>query len=328
MALAPGEGRRGAIGLPLALGMYELLPLWHAFFRQLGFRVEVSGLSSRRIYEKGQFSIPSDTACYPAKIMHGHMEVLLERGVDAIFYPCLTYNVDEKESDNHYNCPVVAYYSELLHGNMDDLRQTHFLYPFLNINDRRELAKELWASLAPVFPDVTKKEVRRAVDEAFAAYERHMLAVRRKGEEAVAWARSHGKPIMILAGRPYHIDPEIGHGIDKLAASLGFVVVSEDSVCHLADPVPVHVLNQWTYHARLYRAARYACEHADTQLVQLVSFGCGVDAITTDEVRRILEESGKLYTQIKIDEITNLGAVKIRLRSLIGALEEKGGAAV
>ena len=328
MALEPGEGKRGTIGLPLALGMYELLPLWHAFFRSLGFRVEVSGLSSRRIYEKGQFSIPSDTACYPAKIMHGHMEVLLERGVDAIFYPCLTYNVDEKESDNHYNCPVVAYYSELLHGNMDDLQQTNFLYPFLNINDRKELTKELEKCLAPVFPGITRKEVRKAVDDAFAAYEKHMLEVRRKGEEAVAWARAHGKPIMILAGRPYHIDPEIGHGIDKLAASLGFAVVSEDSVCHLADPVPVHVLNQWTYHARLYRAARYACEHADTQLVQLVSFGCGVDAITTDEVRRILEESDKLYTQIKIDEITNLGAVKIRLRSLIGALEEKGGAAV
>ena len=328
MALEPGEGKRGTIGLPLALGMYELLPLWHAFFRSLGFRVEVSGLSSRRIYEKGQFSIPSDTACYPAKIMHGHMEVLLERGVDAIFYPCLTYNVDEKESDNHYNCPVVAYYSELLHGNMDDLQQTNFLYPFLNINDRKELTKELEKCLAPVFPGITRKEVRKAVDDAFAAYEKHMLDVRRKGEEAVAWARAHGKPIMILAGRPYHIDPEIGHGIDKLAASLGFAVVSEDSVCHLADPVPVHVLNQWTYHARLYRAARYACEHADTQLVQLVSFGCGVDAITTDEVRRILEESDKLYTQIKIDEITNLGAVKIRLRSLIGALEEKGGAAV
>lgn len=328
MALQPGEGTRGTVGLPLALGMYELLPLWHAFFRSLGFRVEVSGLSSRRVYEKGQFSIPSDTACYPAKIMHGHMELLLEQGVDAIFYPCLTYNVDEKESDNHYNCPVVAYYSELLHGNMDDLQKTNFLYPFLNINDRKELTKELTACLVPVFPDITKKEVRKAVDEAFAAYEKHMLEVRRKGEEAVAWARANGKPIMILAGRPYHIDPEIGHGIDKLAASLGFVVVSEDSVCHLADPVPVHVLNQWTYHARLYRAARYACEHADTQLVQLVSFGCGVDAITTDEVRRILEESDKLYTQIKIDEITNLGAVKIRLRSLIGALEEKGGAAV
>ena len=323
-ALEPGAEIRGTIGLPLALGMYELLPLWHAFFTHLGFKVEVSGLSSRRIYEKGQFSIPSDTACYPAKIMHGHMELLLEKHVDAIFYPCLTYNVDEKGGDNHYNCPVVAYYSELLRGNMDDLAQTHFLYPFLNINDRRELAKELLASLSTVFPDLTKRDVRKAVDAAFAAYEAHMLAVRRQGEEAVAWARAHGKRIMILAGRPYHIDPEIGHGIDKLAASLGFVVVSEDSVCHLADPVPVHVLNQWTYHARLYRAARFACENPDVQLVQLVSFGCGVDAITTDEVRRILEEAGKLYTQIKIDEITNLGAVKIRLRSLIGALEEKG----
>ena len=324
MGLRPGAEIRGSVGLPLALGMYELLPLWHAFFTRLGFRVEVSGLSSRRVYEKGQFSIPSDTACYPAKIMHGHMEVLLERGVDAIFYPSLTYNVDERQSDNHYNCPVVAYYAELLRGNMDDLAQTRFLYPFLNINNRRELARELFACLHPVFPDVTKREVRQAVDHAFAAYEGHMTATRRQGEAAVAWARAHGKRIMILAGRPYHIDPEICHGIDKLAASLGFVVVSEDSVCHLADPLPVHVLNQWTYHARLYRAARYACGHPDVQLVQLVSFGCGVDAITTDEVRRILEEAGKLYTQIKIDEITNLGAVKIRLRSLIGALEEKG----
>ena len=323
-SLRPGAEIRGSVGLPLSLGMYELLPLWHAFFTRLGFRVEVSGLSSRRVYEKGQFSIPSDTACYPAKIMHGHMEVLLERGVDAIFYPSLTYNVDEHGSDNHYNCPVVAYYAELLRGNMDDLAQTRFLYPFLNINNRRELTRELFACLHPVFPDMTKKEIRQAVDHAFAAYEAHMTAVRRQGEEAAAWARAHGKRIMILAGRPYHIDPEIGHGIDKLAASLDFVVVSEDSVCHLADPAPVHVLNQWTYHARLYRAARYACQHSDVQLVQLVSFGCGVDAITTDEVRRILEEAGKLYTQIKIDEITNLGAVKIRLRSLIGALEEKG----
>ncbi len=324
LALQPGAEIRGTIGLPLALGMYELLPLWHAFFTKLGFRVEVSGLSTRRIYEKGQFSIPSDTACYPAKIMHGHMETLLERNVDAIFYPSLTYNVDEGESDNHYNCPVVAYYAELLRGNMDDLERTRFLYPFLNVNNRRELAKELYASLAPVFPDITKKEVKKAVEYAFPAYEAHMLEVRRQGEAAVAWARAHGRRVMILAGRPYHIDPEIGHGIDKLAASLGFVVVSEDSVCHLAEPVPVRVLNQWTYHARLYRAARYACANPDVQLVQLVSFGCGVDAITTDEVRRILEDAGKLYTQIKIDEITNLGAVKIRLRSLIGALEEKG----
>jgi len=322
-SLQPGEGTRGTIGLPLALGMYELLPFWHAFFTRLGFRVEVSGLSTRRTYEKGQFSIPSDTACYPAKIMHGHMEELIGRKVDAIFYPCLTYNVDEHQSDNHYNCPVVAYYSELLQGNMEDLQQTVFLYPFLNINDRKELTKELTACLSGHFPGLHRREVRQAVDTAFAAYERHMAAVRAEGERALAFARANGKRIMILAGRPYHADPEIGHGIDKLAASLGFVVVSEDSVCHLAEPVPVHVLNQWTYHARLYRAARYAGEHPDTELVQLVSFGCGVDAITTDEVRAILEGYGKLYTQIKIDEITNLGAVKIRLRSLIGALEEK-----
>ena len=164
--------------------------------------------------------------------------------------------MDEKESDNHYNCPVVAYYSELLHGNMDDLEQTHFLYPFLNINNRKELTRELYASLSAVFRDITKREVRKAVDAAFNAYEAHMLSVRRQGEKAVAWARANGKRIMILAGRPYHIDPEIGHGIDKLAASLGFVVVSEDSVCHLADPVPVHVLNQWTYHVSPSPASR------------------------------------------------------------------------
>ncbi len=324
-ALKPGPEIRGSIGLPLALGMYELLPLWHTLFTHLGFRVEVSGFSSRRVYEKGQFSIPSDTACYPAKLAHGHIETLLERGVDAIFLPCLTYNLDEGESDNHYNCPVVAYYSELLHGNMEDLSQTHFLYPFLNINQSRELTKELYACLHPVFPDVTKREIAQAVRTGFAAYEGHMDEVRRRGEAAVRWAREHGKRIMILAGRPYHIDPEIGHGIDKLCTDLGFVVVSEDSVCHLAAPVPVHVLNQWTYHARLYRAARFACENGDVELTQLVSFGCGVDAITTDEVRRILEEGGKLYTQLKIDEITNLGAVKIRLRSLIGALEKRSG---
>jgi predicted nucleotide-binding protein (sugar kinase/HSP70/actin superfamily) len=196
----------------------------------------------------------------------------------------------------------------------------------LNINDKKELAEELLKCLAPHFSGISKKDMKDAVDYAFQMYSDHMDRVRQEGEKAVQWARAHGKRILILAGRPYHIDPEIGHGIDKLAASLGFVVVSEDSVAHLAKTAPVHVLNQWTYHARLYRAARFACENEDVQLVQLVSFGCGVDAITTDEVRRILEKSGKLYTQIKIDEITNLGAVKIRLRSLIGALEEREGA--
>ena len=314
------------MGLPLALGMYELLPLWHGIFTKLGFTVKVSPMSTRRTYEKGQFSIPSDTACYPAKIMHGHIATLIKDGVDAIFYPCLTYNMDEKMTDNHYNCPVVAYYSELLKGNMDDLSKVKFLYPYLNINNRKELVKELHSYLSGFFDGIEKNEVKTAVDYGMQKYAEYMEAVRTEGGKALDFARKNGMRIMILAGRPYHIDAEIGHGIDKLANSLGFVVVSEDSVFRLAEPFTVKVLNQWTYHARLYRAARYAAEHDDTELVQLVSFGCGVDAITTDEVRSILENAGKYYTQIKIDEITNLGAVTIRLRSLIGALDERSEA--
>ena len=323
MSMRPKMGKRGKLGLPLALGMYELAPLWYRLFTELGFEVILSGLSTRRTYEKGQFSIPSDTACYPAKIMHGHMEQLMDLNVDAIFYPSLTYNVDEHASDNHYNCPVVAYYAEVLNGNMDRLKDTKFLYPFINVNDPKLLVKTLLPTLQQLDASISKKELRKAVAEGLKAYEKYMRAVRHEGELALEYARKTGRRVMILAGRPYHIDPEISHGIDKLAASLGFVVVSEDSVCHLADKPLVRVLNQWTYHARLYRAAKYAAEHEDTQLVQLVSFGCGVDAITTDEVRSILESAGKFYTQIKIDEITNLGAVKIRLRSLIGALDER-----
>ena len=321
--LKSAPGKRGRIGLPLSLGMYELLPMWHALFNALGFETVISDMSTRRTYEKGQFSIPSDTACYPAKIMHGHIMQLIESGVDAIFYPCLTYNTDEKAGDNHYNCPVVAYYSELLNSNVEELRNVKFLYPYLNINSKRQLAKELTAYLGEYYPDITKREMAYAVDAAFEARDKYCDAVRAKGEEAITYARKNGKRIMILSGRPYHIDSEICHGIDRLAASLGFVVVSEDSVYHLAEKQSVNVLNQWTYHARLYRAATFAARNSDVELVQLVSFGCGVDAITTDEVRSILERSGKFYTQLKIDEITNLGAVKIRLRSLIGALEEK-----
>ena len=316
-------GKRGKMGLPLALGMYELAPLWHALFTDLGYEVEFSGLSTRKTYEKGQFSIPSDTACYPAKIMHGHIEQLIENGVEAIFYPSLTYNVDEKAGDNHYNCPVVAYYAELLSANMDSLKKVRFLYPYLNINSSSALVKTLLPALNEYDPTITKAELKHAVKTAFAEYKKYTDRVHAEGEKALEYARKNGKRIMILAGRPYHIDPEISHGIDKLATSLGFVVVSEDSVCELAPVQKISVLDQWTFHARLYRAARYAVEYEDTELVQLVSFGCGVDAITTDEVRAILENNGKYYTQIKIDEITNLGAVKIRLRSLLGALEEK-----
>ena len=325
-ALRPVPGGRGRIGIPMALSTYEFAPLWHALFTALGFEVHFSRQSNRATYEKGQFTIPSDTACYPAKIMHGHMLELMEEGIETLFYPGLTYNVDEGASDNHYNCPIVAYYADLLQGNMEELKKVRFLHPYLCIDSEKELAKTMYPVLRELDSSITKAEVKKAVAAGFSAYEVYRSNVRRQGEKALEFARSNGKRIMILAGRPYHIDPEIGHGIDKLASSLGFVVVSEDSVCHLTPVQYVHVLDQWTFHARLYRAAAYAAQHPDTELVQLVSFGCGVDAITTDEVRAILEKNEKYYTQIKIDEITNLGAVKIRLRSLLGALEERSAA--
>ncbi len=317
------RGKRGRVGIPLALGVYELAPLWHGIFTSLGYEVIFSKLSTRATYEHGQLTIPSDTACYPAKIMHGHMKELLERGVDFLFYPCLSYNIDEGMSDNCYNCPIVAYYPELLRGNMDELKNARFLSPFLNVNKPAVLTKLLLQALNEAGEAISKAEMKAAVQTGFTAYRAYMEAIRKTGKEAIAYARAQGKRIMILAGRPYHADPEINHGIDRLAASLGFVTVSEDSVCLLTDKPKVRVLNQWTYHARLYRAAMFAAENPDVELVQLVSFGCGLDAITTDEVRALLEEHGKLYTQIKIDEITNLGAVRIRLRSLIGAIEEK-----
>ncbi|MBQ0097828.1 MAG: 2-hydroxyacyl-CoA dehydratase [Oscillospiraceae bacterium] len=312
------------IGIPMSLSMYELYPLWHTVFTKLGFNVVRSPFSTRKIYSKGQFSIPSDTACYPAKIMHGHVETLIDMGVDAIFYPCLTYNIDEKKGDNHYNCPVVAYYSELLSGNMDSLKKTKFLYPYLNLKSEKELSNELYAYLSKYFDFLTLSKVKDAVKCGFSQYREHMNKIYSEGKRAIDFAEKNSKRLMILSGRPYHIDPEICHGVDKLASSLGFVVVSEDSISDMSNVPILSVLNQWTYHSRLYAAAKYAGEHKNAQLVQLVSFGCGVDAITTDEVRTLLEQNGKLYTQIKIDEITNLGAVKIRLRSLIGALEERG----
>ncbi len=321
-ALKPQKGKRGKIGLPMALSMFELAPLWYAIFSELGFEVCFSSLSTRKTYEKGQFTIPSDTACYPAKIMHGHIMELIENGIDIIFYPSLTYNVDEKMGNNHYNCPVVAYYAELLNGNVDALKNVKFLYPYMRIDKRNELIRTLYPCLKSIDSSIKRGEVVNAIKLGFKKYDEYRKSLSLEGEKAIAFAREHGKRIMILAGRPYHIDPEICHGIDKLAQSLGFVVVSEDSVCHLVPAEYVNVLDQWTYHSRLYRASRFACENKDVQLVQLVSFGCGIDAITTDEIRSILESNNKFYTQIKIDEITNLGAVRIRLRSLIGALQE------
>ena len=314
------------IGLPMALGMYELVFLWKPIFEKLGFGTKLSGISDREVYVKGQNTIPSDTACYPAKLMHGHIELLLEKGVDAVFYPCLTYNIDEGNGDNHYNCPVVAYYSELLKANMPSLSKTKFLYPYLNINSNKVLAKQIYEMIKKNFVDIrlSKGQVLKAVEYGFDKYNQYIENVRREGKRIMIYAENSNKPILVIAGRPYHVDSEICHSVDKLATSLGFVVVSEDSVSSEVAANDLQVLNQWTYHSRMYNAAKYVSENDNCYLVQLVSFGCGVDAITSDEIRRILEDNGKLYTQLKIDEINNLGTVKIRLRSLVAAIEGMG----
>ena len=308
------------VGLPLQLGMYEQLPIWAGFFESLGFEVVLSDKSSRELYFRGQHTVASDTACYPAKLIHGHIESLLDKGVDFIFMPCESYNLDEHDSVNHYNCPIVAYYPELLKANNERLNKENFIMPYIDLNERENTVKKLCAALKKY--KIKRNDAAKALDNGFARFYKYHADVRAKGAEIAAKARAEGKQIIILAGRPYHVDNEINHGINKLLTSLNLAVLSEDAVFDEADLVKVNVLNQWTYHARLYRAAEYACRHDDVNLVQLVSFGCGLDAITTDEVRSIMEKNDKLYTQIKIDEINNLGVVKIRLRSMLAAIEE------
>ena len=322
----PAENARGTIGIPMGLNMYELLPFWYTFFTKLGFNVVTSPNSSRSLYLCGQHTIPSDTVCFPAKLMHGHIEALLKENVDAIFYPCLSYNFDEGLGDNHYNCPVVAYYPEVLEANVKALRDVKFIYEYLGIHRRKDFTKKFHAVLEKYFGKFKFSDVAMACNYAYEEHEKHMRLVRMEGRKYLRIANRENKPVIVLAGRPYHLDPEINHGIDKLICDLGAVVVTEDSVSDIAPHVNTKVLNQWTYHSRMYAAAQYVADQQDPNLnlVQLVSFGCGVDAITTDEVRRILEEQDKIYTQIKIDEITNLGAVKIRLRSLFAATKQKG----
>ncbi len=311
---------RGTVGLPLALSFYEQMPFWTELFTKLGFAVKLSHESDREMYYKGQHTIPSDTVCYPAKLAHGHIEDLLEQGVDFIFWPCMSYNFDEGCSDNHYNCPVVAYYPELLRANNSKLTEQNFITPYMDLNRKKGVFLALKAALAPW--RIPADTLKSAVIKAYDAQTAYRMKVAQEGQRIITEARASGKKIIVLAGRPYHIDKEINHGIHKLISSLGMAVVSEDAVASLVRIGKLGVLNQWTYHSRLYRAAKFVTEQPDMQLVQLVSFGCGIDAVTTDEVRAILEKGGKLYTQLKIDEINNLGAAKIRLRSLVAAMEE------
>ncbi|MBQ8796218.1 MAG: 2-hydroxyacyl-CoA dehydratase [Clostridia bacterium] len=322
----PFDESKESVGLPLGLNMYELLPFWATFFSALGFNVKVSPKSNRKLYLKGQHTIPSDTVCYPAKLMHGHIEALIDEGVDAVFYPDMTYNFDEKLGDNHFNCPVVAYYPQVIKSNVGAISKTKFISDFIGLHDKKQFEVHIAPILEKHFRKFDKKTIKAASDKAYEAYYKFLSDVRSKAEEYLEIAEKEDLPVIVLSGRPYHIDPEINHGIDSLICGEGAVVITEDSVSHLYDKFKVTVRNQWTYHARLYAAARFVAEHKrghKVNLVQLVSFGCGVDAVTTDEARSIIEESGKIYTQLKIDEISNMGAVRIRLRSLLSAAADR-----
>ncbi len=312
------------VGIPMALNMYELLPFWYTIFHQLGFNVIVSPSSSRKLFISGQHTIPSDTICFPAKLVHGHIEALLKEKPDAIFYPCMSYNFDEEKGDNHYNCPVVAYYPEVIKANVKAVKQTEFIYDFVGIHNRREFPKKFTKILnRHMSCKFTVKQVKKAADLAYQEYENYMRKIRVQTKRFLAASEKEHRPIIVIAGRPYHIDPEINHGLDNFICELGAVVVSEDGLSNNIEKFRTTVLNQWTYHARLYSAARYVAEaekDKNIHLIQFISFGCGVDAITSDETRAILEEAGKIYTQLKIDEVTNMGAAKIRIRSLFAAV--------
>ena len=322
-----GSGKRGRIGIPFGLNMYENLPFWYRFFTKLDFEVVLSPESSRDLYLKGQRTIPSDTVCYPAKLLHGHVEHLIDMGVDAIFYPCMPYNFDEKKGDNHYNCPVVAYYPELLGANMPRLQGVRYIYEYVGLHRPKDTERIAGAYFAEEF-GIPKRETVAAIRAAYRAYEDFRVDIRVEAEKYIRYAEELGKRILVVAGRPYHIDPEINHGLDELISSFGLVLITDDSIDHLVERERRNVLNQWTYHARMYDAARYIATQANMQMIQLVSFGCGLDAVTSDELRDILEAAGKLYTQIKIDDISNLGTARIRIRSLIAAADALDGAAL
>jgi predicted CoA-substrate-specific enzyme activase len=323
--LTSEQARRGSLGIPRVLNIYEDYPFWFTLFTELGYRVVISGRSSKQLYEQGMDTIPSESACYPAKLVHGHIIDLVKKGIKKIFYPCLPYiQKEDPEADNHYNCPIVTSYPETINANMDILRGSDikFYHPFLPIDMPERMTKRFLEELEP--EGFSKSEVRRALNKAYAEYEKYKTEVRHKGEETLDYIRTNNIKGIVLAGRPYHIDPEINHGIPEMIASYGFAVLSEDSIQHLGKVErPLRVVDQWSYHSRAYAAASYIAGQKDLELIQLNSFGCGLDAVTTDQIKEILEAYGKIYTVLKIDEINNLGAARIRLRSLIAAINER-----
>lgn len=323
VSLSPEEATRGIVGIPRVLNMFENYPLWHTFFTYLGYRVQLSPKSSKKLYERGMSSIPSEAVCYPAKLAHGHIESLIASDVDFIFYPAVVYEQKEDTTqDNHFNCPVVASYPEVIRTNMDVLQEKNIplLSPFLNLDQESSLLKQLQDS----FIHIPKDEIARALQAAWSEAKQAKADISKKGEETLAFLKRTGIKGIVLCGHPYHADPEINHGIAELVTGLGLAVLTEDSICHLGTVKhPLPVVNQWTYHGRMYRAAYVVSEREDLELVQLTSFGCGIDAITADTIQGILEQHHKTFTLIKVDEIVNLGAARIRLRSLLAAMKER-----
>lgn len=319
--------KRGTIGIPRVLNLYENYPFWHTVLTDLGYQVILSPQSTKKIYEMGMETIPSESVCYPAKIVHGHIEWLLKKNPDIIFYPCIPYEHQEfKSADNHYNCPIVTSYPEVIKNNVDGLK-THsvkLMDPFINLGDTRGLARRLFSIFRPV-ADITLREWQVAVDKGLAETQRYKSDIRKYGEETLKYMEDHDIKGIVLAGRPYHVDPEIHHGIPDVINSFNMAVLTEDSVCHLdkTEDRELRVVDQWAYHSRLYHAAGFVAQRDDLELVQLNSFGCGLDAVTTDQVQEILNSEGKIYTCLKIDEGNNLGAARIRIRSLKAAMEER-----
>ena len=322
-ALTPDIAKRGIIGIPRVLNMYENFPFWAVFFRELGFSVVLSPQSTKKIYELGIESIPSESECYPAKLVHGHISWLIKQGIREIFYPCIPYERNETpQAGNHFNCPMVTSYAENIKNNVEELSELniHFMNPFFAFTNEEILTKQLIAEMEKEY-HISPGEVRKAAHAGWQELLKSRRDMEKKGEETIAWLKKHGRNGIVLAGRPYHVDPEIHHGIPELITSYGFAVLTEDSVSHLADAErPLVVTDQWMYHTRLYRAASFVKQNDFLDLIQLNSFGCGLDAVTTDQVQEILTASDKIYTVLKIDEVNNLGAARIRIRSLIAAL--------
>ncbi|NLL01020.1 MAG: 2-hydroxyacyl-CoA dehydratase [Clostridiales bacterium] len=323
--LPEDEALRGTVGIPRVLNMYENYPFWHTFFTKLGYHVELSPTSSRKIYELGIESIPSESECYPAKLVHGHVKWLIDRGIKYIFYPSIPYERKEVPgANNHYNCPIVTSYPENIKNNVEELRDSsiEFANHFLSFESEEILSNRL----VEIFTEkaIPKKEIKNACKAAWDELAKARDDIRKKGEETLAYLRASGRKGIVLAGRPYHIDPEINHGIPEMINSFGVAVLTEDSISHLGQiDRPTIVVDQWMYHSRLYAAASYVRTQANLELIQLFSFGCGLDAVTTDQVNDILSDSGKIYTVLKIDEVNNLGAARIRIRSLLSAVKER-----